>query len=189
MKKAILFLFVLLTSGVMAQRNMTFKGVEIDGPVDKFVKALEVEGFVREREEDGVVVMIGDFAGYSDCEIAVISSEEGGGVDAVGVMFHEREEWPVIEVDYNSLKSMLTMKYGKPYPVVEEFKGRTFDDNKIKFTFLISDRCEWISTFEMDRGRIELFMQQTDENKAAVILKYYDYKNTEVTSSSIMDDL
>ena len=189
MKKAILCLFVLLTAGLMAQQNMTFKGVEIDGPLDKFVKALEAEGFAREGEENGVVVMRGDFAGYNDCEIAVISSEEDGGVDAVGVMFHEREEWPVIEVDYNRLKEMLTAKYGRPYPVVEEFQGRTFDDNKIKFSFLTSDRCKWISIFEMDRGRIELFMQQTSEDKAAVILKYYDYKNTDVTRSSIMDDL
>ena len=189
MKKAILFLFVLLTAGLMAQQNMTFKGVEIDGPLDKFVKALEAEGFAREGEENGVVVMRGDFAGYNDCEIAVISSEEDGYVDAVGVMFHERDEWAIIEEDYKRLKDMLTIKYGRPYPVIEAFEGRTFDDNKIKFGFLTSGRCNWMSVFEMDRGRIELFMQQTSEDKAAVILKYYDYKNTDVTRSSIMDDL
>ena len=189
MKKSILFLLLFVALGLMAQQNMTFKGVEIDGPVDKFVEQLEAEGFVSMSQENGVVVMKGDFAGYSDCEIAVISSEDDGVVDIVGVMFHEREEWPIIEEDYNRLKEFLTMKYGRPYPVIEEFQGRTFDENKIKFGFLTSDRCKWISIFEMDRGRIELFMQQTDENKAAVILKYYDYKNTDVNPSSIINDL
>ena len=112
MKKSILFLFVLLTSGLMAQQNMTFKGVEIDGPMDKFVSELEKEGFVRESEGEGVVVMRGDFAGYSDCEVAVISSENDSVVDVVGVMFHKREEWSVIEDDYNGLKRMLAVFWG-----------------------------------------------------------------------------
>lgn len=189
MKKSILFLFVLLTSGLMAQQNMTFKGVEIDGPMDKFVSELEKEGFERESEGEGVVVMRGDFAGYSDCEVAVISSENDSVVDVVGVMFHKREEWSVIEDDYNGLKRMLTVKYGRPFPVIEEFQGRTFDDNKIKFSFLTSDRCKWMSVFDMDRGRIELFMQQTGEEEAAVILKYYDYKNMNEVRSSAIDDL
>lgn len=189
MKKSILFLLVLLTSGLMAQQNMTFKGIEIDGLMDEFVSALEKEGFERVREEDGVVVMMGDFAGYSNCEVAVISSGNDGVVDAVGVMFHKREEWSAIEDDYNSLKSMLTMKYGRPFPVIEEFQGRTFDDNKIKFSFLMSERCKWMSIYDMERGRIELFMQQTGEEEAAVILNYYDYKNVNDMRSSAMDDL
>ncbi len=189
MKKCILFLFVLLTTALMAQQNLTFKGIEIDGPIDKFVSELEEEGFERVREEEGVVVMMGDFAGYSNCEVAVISSENDGVVDAVGVMFHKREEWSVIEEDYNSLKSMLTVKYGRPFPVIEEFHGRTFDDNKIKFSFLTSERCKWMSIYDMDRGRIELFMQQTGKEEAAVVLNYYDYKNTNDVRSSAMDDL
>ena len=46
-----------------------------------------------------------------------------------------------------------------------------------------------MSIYDMDRGRIELFMQQTGKEEAAVVLNYYDYKNTNDVRSSAMDDL
>lgn len=189
MKKCFLFLVALGVSVMTMAQHMTFKGVEIDGPLENFVKAMVAEGFELVAEEDGIAVLKGNFAGYRDCEVAVMTFEGMDVVNAVGVMFHQREEWSAIENDYNSLKAMLTEKYGLPYRVVEEFNGRVFDDNRTKFYYLTSDRCKWASIFETENGTIELYMQQTDYDKAAVVIKYYDGANTEAMKASALEDL
>lgn len=190
MKKMVLSLILaMMACAMMAQEHMTFKGVEIDGTMEEFVAKLKEKGFVYEGEENGVAIMRGDFAGYGDCEVAVLTMGDEDVVNAVGVMFHEREEWTAIETDYNTLKAMLIEKYGRPYSVVEEFNGRTFDDNRMKFYCLTSDRCQWSSMFETELGTIELYMQQTDKEKASVIMKYYDMANSDVVKSSAIEDL
>jgi predicted nucleic acid-binding Zn finger protein len=190
MKKMVLSLMIaMMACAMMAQEHMTFKGVEINGPQKEFVEQLKEKGFVYDGEENGVVIMRGDFAGYGDCEVAVITAGGEDVVTAVGVMFHEREEWTAIEADYNTLKTMLIEKYGRPYNVVEEFNGRVFDDNRLKFSYLTSDKCQWSSIFETELGVIELYIQQTSYNKAAVIMRYYDVANTEMQKSTAIDDL
>ena len=189
MKKLIFSLVLMVVAwAVMAQEHMTFKGVEINGTLEEFVAQLKEKGFVYEGDDGGVTIMRGDFAGYGDCEVAVLTVDDEDVVGAVGVMFHEREEWSAIENDYNTLKAMLEEKYGRPYSVVEEFMGRVFDDNRTKFYYLTSNRCSWSSIFETENGTIELYMQQTAKDKASVIMKYYDMANSSDRAAAI-DDL
>ena len=190
MKKLVLFFVVLCVSiAAMAQEHMKFKGVEIDGTLTEMVTKLKTKGFVLLGAEDGVALMEGDFAGYRDCQIVVLSMKETGKVNAIGVAFTEREEWSSLEGDYDRLKSMLTEKYGEPSRVIERFNKDYVPDNWWRFNYIISDEATWMSEFEVSNGTIELYMNKVDYNKAAVILKYYDKANTDVVRASAMDDL
>jgi hypothetical protein len=190
MRKLIFGFVVLFFSMVAMGQHMTFKGVEIDGSVQECVDKLVAKGFRYVGVDDNdVVMMIGDFAGFRDCKVIVFAMEEVGVVNSIGVVFPEKEDWSSVERDYNMLKEMLTEKYGLPYKVVEEFHGRVFDDNELKFMFLTTDRCTWMTTFETDKGDIELFVQKIDYKSAAVVLKYYDKFNTDMVRSAAIDDL
>ena len=56
-----------------AQKPLTFNKVEIKGTTDEMVAALGKKGFKYEETNDGVPLVIGKFAGYSDVEVTVIS--------------------------------------------------------------------------------------------------------------------
>lgn len=190
MKRLFLFFAVLCMSHfMMGQEHMKFKGVEIDGTLIEMVTKLKAKGFTYLEAEEDIALLQGDFAGYSNCQIVVLSMKETGRVNAVGVVFPEVNEWSLIESNYDFLKKMLTEKYGRPVRVVEEFQSGYVANNSLKWLGLTSDECTWVSVFETDKGRIDLYMQKMDYNSAAVVLKYYDKVNTDVARASAMDDL
>lgn len=190
MKRLFLFFAVLCMSHfMMGQEHMKFKGVEIDGSLSEMVTKLKAKGFTYLGAEDGIAIMKGDFAGYRDCQIVVLSMKETGKVNAIGVAFPEREDWSSLEGDYDRLKSMLTEKYGEPMRMIEKFQHEYVSDNSSKWHELSMDRCTWMSEFETSNGTIELYMNKMGYSKAAVILKYYDKANTDVVRASAMDDL
>ena len=190
MKRLFLFFAVLCMSHfMMGQEHMKFKGVEIDGSLSEMVTKLKTKGFVYLGAEDGIAIMKGDFAGYRDCQIVVLSMKETGKVNAIGVAFPEREDWSSLEGDYDRLKSMLIEKYGEPSQVIERFNRDYVSNNQMRFYYIISDGATWMSAFETLNGIIELYMNKVDYNSAAGVLKYYDKANTEGVRASAMDDL
>ena len=190
MKRLFLFFVVLCVSHfMMGQEHMKFKGVEIDGSLSEMVTKLKAKGFTYLGAEDGIAILQGDFAGYRDCQIIVMTIKEIGIVNAIGVAFPEVEEWSLLERNYDGLKSMLIEKYGEPMRVIEKFQSDYVPNNSLKWLNLMSDECTWFSVFETDKGDIELFIQKVKCGKAAVILKYYDKANTDVVRASAMDDL
>ncbi len=190
MKRLFLFFAVLCMSHfMMGQEHMKFKGVEIDGSLSEMVTKLKAKGFTYLGAEDGIAMLQGDFAGYRDCQIVVLSMKETGKVNAIGVAFLERKEWSSLEGDYNTLKNMLTEKYGEPSQVIERFNKDYVPDNWWRFHYITSDEATWMSEFETSNGTIELYMNKMGYSKAAVILKYYDKANTDVVRASAMDDL
>lgn len=190
MKRLFLFFAVLCMSHfMMGQEHMKFKGVEIDGTLSEMVTKLKTKGFTYLGAEDGIAILQGDFAGYRDCQIVVLSMKETGKVNAIGVAFPEREDWSSLEGDYDRLKSMLTEKYGEPSRVIERFNKDYVPDNWWRFHYITSDEATWMSEFEVSNGTIELYINKMDYGDAAVILKYYDKVNTDVVRASAMDDL
>ena len=190
MKKLVLFFMVLCMSlATMAQGHMTFKGVEINGTLSEMVTKLKTKGLTYLGADDGIAMMKGDFAGYSDCQIVVLSMKETGKVNAVAVVFPAVEEWSLLERNYNRLKDLLTEKYGEPMRVIEKFQSDYVPDNRFKWMNLMSDQCTWMSEFEVSNGTIELYINKMDYDEACVILKYYDKANTDVVRSAAMDDL
>ena len=190
MKKLFLFFAVLCMSHFMiGQEHMKFKGVEIDGSLSEMVTKLKAKGFTYLGTEDGIAFMEGDFAGYRECQIVVLSMKEKGKVNAIAVAFPDREDWSSLESDYNGLKSMLIEKYGEPSRVIERFNKDYVPNNWWRFHYITSDEATWASVFETSDGTIELYMHKVDYDEAAVILKYYDKANTDVVRASAMDDL
>ena len=169
--------------------HLTFKGVPVDGSLSEFVAKMKNVGFSYFGENDGIAIMKGDFAGYRECEIFVLPYKPTQKVSMVVVLFAAEDNWGGLERQYNSLKTMLTLKYGEPAEVVEEFQGYQPDTNNSKMHKLTMDQCAWGSLFSTQAGDIELSIAKQDYITGRVTLLYRDRINTEAVMQQAIDDL
>ena len=193
MKKHLtLFLACLLFAGtVFAQQHLSFKGVPIDGSLKAYTDAMVKAGFHYEGTYDGVDLLSGDFAGYKGCTIGVSTLKKCDVVSHIAVIFPNKETWSSVLNDYETLKSMLTQKYGYPSDSKEEFTDYIGKyDNYFVMEAIKGDKYNWYAIFSTELGDIELsIIEGTKYHTAAIRLSYYDKSNSEKVRSAAMDDL
>ncbi len=149
---------MLLIPGANAQKHLVFNKVEITGTTDEMTAALAKKGFKYEETNDGVPLVIGKFAGFSDVEVNIIP-DDAGQVCAIRAEIPPRLSWVKLENDYSGLKSMLTRQYGKPVEEVEEFKDGPFEESSGKLVSLIKNNCTFRTVFEASEGKVTLMLK------------------------------
>ncbi len=193
MNRFLLSLLFLTTSfSLVAQSNhMTFKGVPIDGSLDAYVKSMQKAGFTYLGKDDGIAILTGDFAGFRNCKVGVVTLKSLDLVNRISVLFDSQDKWADVYSVYSQLKEMLSTKYGEPSQCVEEFQGYTQPrDDNAKMHELNMDRCVYSTVFSVNTGDIELeIINQGFGNGAAVRLSYWDKINTASVQQKAMDDL
>lgn len=193
MKKHLsLFLICLLFAGTtFAQQHLSFKGVPINGTLKEYTDAMMKAGFHYEGTQDGISLLTGDFAGHKGCIIGVSTLKSCDVVSHIAVIFPNKDTWSAVLSDYETLKSMLTEKYGYPSDSKEKFTDYVGDySNVLVMIALKEDKYEWYTTFSTELGDIELsIIKRTKYNTAAVRLSYYDKANSDKVRQSAMDDL
>ena len=191
MKKLLISLFVILYTTIgQAQEHLTFKGVPIDGTLDTYVANMKKAGFTFIGEDDGIALLRGDFAGYRNCTIGVVTLKSIDIVNRISVLFDSHQDWNNIYVNYSSLKEMLTTKYGKYADCVEKFEGYSEPrDDNVKMHELTMDRCKFYTIWETDKGSIELEIIKGNLGGGMVRLTYWDNINTMSVQEKAMDDL
>lgn len=142
--------------------------VPIDGALRDYTQ-LKKNG---SAPEDGFAIVKGNFASYDDCIVGVVKKKNA--VSQVTVTFPERDTWLSLSSNYFSLKEMLTEKYGKPSDSVEEFVGSAPGDNNTRIYEVKSDRCNYYSTYETEKGSIQLSIEHDGARRCAVQLVYCD---------------
>ena len=193
MKKLVFFLtcFVIVGTAFSQQNHLKFKGVPIDGTLQSYTNAMKQAGFNYKGSQDGVSILSGDFAGYKGCIIGVSTLKNCDVVSRISVLFPERETWSSLLSDYETLKAMLTEKYGNPSDSKEEFTGYIGDyHNGLVMNALSEGKYVWYTTFTTELGDIELTLVGSDYgSKGMVCLRYSDKANSEKVRSAAMDDL
>jgi hypothetical protein len=194
MKKIITSLilaFVAMSSfaQIQSSTHLTFKGVPIDGTLNEYVSKMKQTGFTHTATEDGVAMLTGDFAAYKNCIVGVATLKQKDLVSKITVIFPESDTWSLLSSNYFSLKEMLTEKYGKPSECVEKFQSNYGpDDDNSKMHEVIMNRCKYYTTYETEKGSIQLSIENNDMT-SHVMLAYYDKINSEIIKAKARDDL
>lgn len=179
---------LIFATTVFAQEtHLKFKGVPIDGSLTEFVSKMKTAGFTHIGTKDGIAILEGDFAGYKNCNVGVYTVKPLNIVSKIVVLFDDSDKWSDLESDYNTLKEMLTEKYGDPAQVIEKFEGKPLDDND-KFFAVQMDECTWTSLFKTESGEIELLIL-SENFESRVVLYYRDKINTEKVRQQALEDL
>lgn len=190
MKRFIISLLAILSALTSyAQEHMTFKGVPIDGTLDAYVANMKKAGFTYLGTQDGVAMLQGDFAGYRNCTIGVITLKSLDVVNRITVLFDAHETWGNLYGNYTSLKEMLTTKYGKHSECREMFQGSQPDDDNSRMHALHFDRCKYYTIWETDKGSIELDIAKKEYDGGMVRLTYWDKANTTSVQEKALEDL
>ena len=187
------FLMILISSSFAQNfEHLKFKGVPIDGTLNEYVSKMKQAGFVLEGTEDGVALLSGEFAGYSDCIVGVKTLQKLNLVHEIVVLFPSQDKWAGLNYDYERLKTMLTKKYGEPDECMEKFNASsstTSDDNDKMFHVKMNN-CKYHSVFNTDNGSITLTISNDGyEFGCRVKLFYTDKINSEIFDDAAMEDL
>jgi len=169
--------------------HMTFKGVPIDGTLNEYISKMKKSGFTHIGTENGIAMFKGDFAAYKNCIIGVSSLKQKDLVSKITVIFPEQETWSSLSSNYFYLKELLTEKYGEPSESVEEFDGlKPIDDND-KMYQVGFDNCKYYTTYETEKGSIQLSIDHDGVIRCFVRLSYFDKINGEIIRAKAIDDL
>lgn len=190
MKKWIFVFFILLcVNQLWSQEHLTFKGVEINGSTEDFIRQMEKKGFYVLKDFDSRVVLKGTFSGRPNCILHINTLEKEDVVSSVQVLFEREVTWFALSNNYDTLKNMLTEKYGQPVEVIEQFVNLYSEEDYLKITRLMANDCNWRSTFETGLGQIVLYITYKTEYGSHVVLEYRDKINCMKQREAAMSDL
>ena len=182
---------IFISSFAQSSEHLKFKGVPIDGTLNEYINKMKQAGFNHEVTEDGVALLSGEFAGYSDCIVGVKTLQKLNLVHEIVVLFPSQDKWAGLSYDYERLKTMLSKKYGEPDECFERFNAPSYmigDDND-KMYQTIMNNCEYYSIYSTDSGTIALKIDNEKYNVCRVKLFYTDKINSEIFDNAAMEDL
>ncbi|POY36414.1 hypothetical protein C3K47_11750 [Solitalea longa] len=196
MKKLIVSIIFVLTAIIsFAQVNtkpsghLMFKGVPIDGTLTEYVAKMKQNGFIHFGTDDGTALLKGDFAAFKGCIVGVSTLKQKDLVSKIAVVFPECDTWSSLSSNYFSLKEMLTEKYGQPSDCVEKFQSYSEPDDNYKMYEVQFDRCKYYTSFETEKGSIQLSIEHKGASKCFVMLVYHDKINGSIIKANAIDDL
>lgn len=173
--------------------HMKFKGIPFDISADEFVSRMKKQGYKYvEKLDSHSIVMTGDFAGYSGCNIYITVLPDDV-IGTVSVSFPYRDKWSYLQTTYNNIKSMLIKKYGKPYSCTEEFDYYRQPTSEYDAMFLLKqDKYKYETKFFVEGGIINLQISHIYveyKDYFYVSLMYYDMGNNDKSTKNAIDDL
>ena len=83
------------------EEYLQFMGIPIEGSVSSFVRKLQSKGFKLVTYVDDNVLLVGNFAGYSDCSVYVCGDNEKK-MSHVFVSLPVQSSWSELEKRYSS---------------------------------------------------------------------------------------
>ncbi len=179
-----------LTSFGQSIEHLEFKGIPINGTLSDYTTKLKLEGFTVFDRSENMVVLTGDFAGYHEVLIGVVTTKYLDLVSSVKVIFPEQDTWSNLSSNYYRLKEMLSAKYGDPSEVSEFFETSVEpSDDFYRMHAVKFEQCKYWSIFETDKGSIQLSIEQEEGIHTFVLLAYFDRVNTEIIQKEAIDDL
>jgi hypothetical protein len=102
----------------------------------------------------------------------------------------DKSTWGGLNGDYQSLKSMLTEKYGKPTKELAKFETSYIPNNDHdRFYEVGTDKCKYFSIWETSIGTIQLSIDHISVISHFVKLDYFDKINGDIIKAKAIDDL
>lgn len=192
-ENSVLVTYLRMDSKELESTHMKFKGISLGESPYNFANALEKQGYTYATKTGDTYVLRGAFAGYSNCNIYVTAAQYDNTVAHVGVCLPDQTKWEYLLNRYNSLKEMMTQKYGEPESCIETFNTSSMPTSEYKIMSLLrDDEFKYETVFFNEGGYIKLIINHLYvdyEHHFYVSLIYVDGPAYEITNKRAIDDL
>ena len=203
MKKVLFLLALMLTISTAKARDelpeipyvdesthMKFMGIPMDCDAEAFSKRLEKEkGLIRgDFGDTDRPTLKGTFSGYKDC-FFILYAEDDGNVANIGVIMPMQETFNLLRSQYQTLKSRLITKYGRPDTEEEGFRDYEPSSDYGRMRELREGNAKFECSFQFKEGLIKLMMTSVDFTGEYIQMFYVDTKNSIKANNSVLDDL
>ena len=184
----------LIAISASAQEHLKVKGIPIDGNLSSFTAKLRAAGCktdTRLSDALGTPILVGDFAGMSDCKFSFITDNDNT-VCKVLIITKDFTGWFNTKTKYEDMKELLSTKYhlmnhfeifSRPY-----YEGDGYELSAVK-----QEKCIYKSFFECPEGYITVEIKATNSSEGYLTIVYEDRINTEKFSEErekkISDDI
>lgn len=159
----------LLTPNIDDEGHLTFKGIPINGPFEKFRTKIIETGF----EPDGEA-LIGRFAGLK-VKVYVGYNEETNLVYSVIVESKQECSWDELKRKYLNVRELYIKKYGEPFEDIQSFMDPYYEGEGDELEATESTKCLYCSKFSVPGGIVSIFIA-----KRSVILSFEDDINKRI---------
>ena len=144
----------LLIPNMDDEGHLTFKGIPINGPIEKFEARVKNIGF----EPDGVS-LVGRFAGlkvkvYPGC------SEDMSIVYSVFVKSEQENSWASLKRKYINLRELYINKYGNPTKDIHIFVAPYDEGDGDELEATENQKCFYLSKFSVSGGEVSIYISK-----------------------------
>lgn len=178
----ILIVAAMMTVSMMAEGHMKFKGVEIDGTRTQFVSQLSKKGCEVGVNYIGVEMIQADFAGLNML-VCPLTTSQTQAVYAVIASTRYIDDKASSLAQYNSLKKLMTEKYGEGQYV-------SMEDGYYANSIGVFERGNASNAifFVTSNGSIILY-QHKETLGTNVVVEYIDNTNDSLRKEEASDDI
>ena len=182
MKKRFLLtlLSFIMAFSASAQEHLTFRGIEIDGPLPAFVQHLNKLGYVVIEERENDCLLKGVFSGVDDCVIYVLTTPNSHIVCQVAVFLPATDSWAVLKSSYLEYRDLLISKYGTPSVDRKSFISPYYEGDGYEMQALSNDKCKYLIRIHADLGNVSLMINSKDYKRGNLLISYEDAQNAEI---------
>lgn len=182
--KKILLSIICVMAAVFAQAegHMMFKGIEIDGDLESFVKQLEGQGFTQLSAGEDYCKMTGTFTA-ENVQILVNATHQSNIVYSVMVVYSPISPWPSQEQHYRKLVESLKNKYGKPSLEIWDV------DEHLPEHYIREEKSTVRTHFECGNGLITIGIMQSFYYGVSTCIIYKDDANYAICKKEVESDL
>lgn len=154
--KRLLFIFVAIAfcSNFIANAQISFLGVPIDGNPSSFSKKMSAKGFVISNKEPNIIYMKGKYWN-ENVYICIESTPISNIVYDVTVLFTPNNSWQTLYAKYKSCIQKVTKLYGNPGAEDEYFDYPYNSDSQfVKMTGVEQEACHYWKNYFVEGGYI-----------------------------------
>lgn len=151
--------FALLTSCMFAwvpafsQAHLSFSDCEMGTDPVSFKNALITKGFKADKRDPDGPFMKGRYTG-EEVDVFIATAPESGSVCLVMVSYAPRRSWRKLKGDYETVRMMLTSRYGEPSEVAETFDYPYTEADGLRA--LEYGKCKYLTYYRTVSGEITL---------------------------------
>lgn len=156
----------LLTPNIDDDGHLTFKGIPINGPVEKLRAKIIDAGFMPDDE-----ALEGRFAGLR-VKVYVVGNEDLDLAHSVIVYSEQETSWFSLKNKFLSIRELYMKKYGQPVEAIQRFAEPYDEGDGDELEATDNTKCFYKSSFSVPGGEVSIFI-----SKRSIIILFVDAIN------------